>query len=269
MRKSGVLLLVCMLALAGRAAVIDTIRVHATKMNQEVAVVVVVPEGSKEKTFPVLYLLHGHGGNAETWVRHMNVTEFADRYGMILVCPDGKKSWYWDSPRHPDSQYETFVSKELIAHIDSLYPTVSHRSGRAITGFSMGGHGALWNAFRHPDVFGAAGSMSGGVDIRPFPNNWDMKVQLGERDLYSKVWDSYTVINQLTGLRASGLRIFFDCGVDDFFFAVNNALHQKMLKEKIDHEYVVRPGKHDWEYWRDAIEYQGFFFRRYFDESRK
>ena len=105
--------------------------------------------------------------------------DIADRDGLIFVCPDGKNSWYWDSPKDPSYRYETFVSSELVKYIDSEYSTVKDRSGRAITGLSMGGHGAMWLSFRHKDVFGAAGSTSGGVDIRPFPNNWEMNKLLG------------------------------------------------------------------------------------------
>lgn len=93
---------------------------------------------------------------------------------------DGKNSWYWDSPTHADSQYETFVSSELVKYIDTHYSTIKDRKGRAVTGLSMGGHGGMWLSIRHKDVFGAGGSTSGGVDIRPFPHEWKMKEQLGE-----------------------------------------------------------------------------------------
>ena len=68
-----------------------------------------------------------------------------------------------------DVRYETFISDELVKYVDSHYKTVADRKGRAITGLSMGGHGAMWNGLRHSDVFSAAGSTSGGVDYPPFP----------------------------------------------------------------------------------------------------
>ena len=71
----------------------------------------------------------------------------------------------------PESRYETFISKELIAYTDKNLNAIPDRSKRAITGLSMGGHGAMWNAIRHQDVFGAVGTTSGGMDIRPFPNS--------------------------------------------------------------------------------------------------
>ena len=72
----------------------------------------------------------------------------------------------------------------------------------------MGGHGALWLAIRHQDIFGAAGSTSGGVDIRPFPDNWDMKKQLGEYINNKEIWDNHTVINQINKLQ-DGTRHYF------------------------------------------------------------
>ena len=167
-----------------QAATVDTLSVWSASMNKGVEVVVVVPDGARTKTgpaYPVLYLLHGYSGSYMTWQRDVtDLRPLADAYGMIIACPDGENSWYWDSPLDPASQFETFVSQEFPDWIDAHYPTIPSREGRAITGLSMGGHGALWTALRHKDRFGAAGSTSGGVDIRPFPDSWEMKKQLGE-----------------------------------------------------------------------------------------
>lgn len=98
-------------------------------------------------------------------------------------------------------RYETFVSKELVNYIDKNFTTKAERGGRAVTGLSMGGHGSLWLSIRHKDVFGGGGSMSGGLDIRPFPNNWEMKKQLGEEASNKQRWDEHTVINQLDKIK--------------------------------------------------------------------
>jgi len=161
-------------------------------------------------------------------------------------------------------KYETYVAKELVDYIDHTYSTVKNKSGRAITGLSMGGHGALYLSFRHQDVFGAAGSMSGGVDIRPFPNNWDISKRLGTYAQNPQNWDKNTVINLLDLLKGSSLKIIFDCGVDDFFHDVNRNLHEKMLAAKIPHDYIERPGRHTWEYWENSIKYQFVFFNDFF-----
>lgn len=173
----------------------------------------------------------------------------------------------------------------MVKYIDKHYRTKADRTGRAITGFSMGGHGALWLAFRHPETFGACGSMSGGVDIRPFPDQWGMKRWLGEYADHPKVWDDYTVATQLYRLRPephvlggrsndwlgkSEVRrpaIIIDCGTDDFFYGVNLALHEAMLHNNIAHTFIVRPGSHNHDYWRNALEYQLLFFHNYFDRE--
>jgi S-formylglutathione hydrolase FrmB len=182
--------------------------------------------------------------------------------------PDGgTNSWYWDSPVDPTYKYETFVSKELVEYIDSHYKTRADRTGRAITGLSMGGHGGLWLGIRHQDVYGAAGSTSGGVDIRPFPKNWGMSLRLGTIEQNPKNWDEYTVINQVHLLKPDAMKLIIDCGTEDFFYEVNCALHQKLTEAKIPHDFYTRPGVHNWDYWRNSIKYQVLFFSNYFKSA--
>lgn len=252
------------------ASRIDTLKVRSDKMDRNIEVIVIVPEKSTPKhQCPTLYLLHGYGGNAHTWLGiKPELTTMAENDGIIIVCPNGENSWYWDSPLNSKSQFETFVSKELVEYIDNNYKTIKNRSGRAITGLSMGGHGALWLSIRHKETFGAGGSTSGGVDIRPFPNNWEMKKQLGDFNSNRKVWDNHTVINQLDKLKNGELSIIFDCGTSDFFFEVNNNLHMELLKRGINHDYITRPGVHDGNYWNNSIEYQWHYFCKFFKGYR-
>ena len=260
--------LVAFFALSVQAAVVDTIHVRSDAMNKEIQTVIVLP-GSGRTTAPVIYLLHGHGGIAKTWIGlKPNLPEIADQYGIIFVCPDGKNSWYWDSPVNPSYRYETFVAKELVNYIDANYPTIKDRTARAITGLSMGGHGAMWLSFRHKDIFGAAGSTSGGVDIRPFPNNWNMSEWLGKESENQEVWEKHTVINLVEHLKNGDLALIFDCGYSDFFFEVNNNFHEKLLKYKIDHDFIVRPGAHNGDYWRNSIDYQIVFFNKFFNRNK-
>ena len=257
-----------LVAISVKGAVVDTLDVYSEAMKKNVQVVVVSPDNNHVPK-PVVYLLHGYGGNAKTWLSMKpELKDIADRDGLIFVCPDGKNSWYWDSPKDPSYRYETFVSSELIKYIDSEYPTVKDRSGRAITGLSMGGHGAMWLSFRHKDVFGAAGSTSGGVDIRPFPNNWEMSKQLGSESDNQEVWNRHTAITQIDRIKNGELAIIFDCGYSDFFFEVNNDFHKKLLKYKIDHDFLVRPGSHNGEYWKNSIDYQIMFFKKFFDKNK-
>lgn len=252
----------------GQAARVDTVQVYSQKMGRYVRTLVVVPEKVDKAGSAVVYLLHGYGGDERDWLGiKPELKDYADRDSLFFVCPDGENSWYWDSPLNPASQFETFVSRELVAYVDSCYPTKACRGQRAITGFSMGGHGALWVAIRHKEVFGAAGSTSGGVDIRPFPDEWEMKKQIGERDSGRCNWDDYTVVNQLDSLKNGELQIIFDCGYDDFFREVNDQLHRKLLERGVMHDYIVRPGGHTVPYWNNAIDYQLLFFRKYFRRS--
>lgn len=244
-------------------AQVDTLVVFSEAMQKEVKNVVILPEGynPKGEETPVLYLLHGATGDYKNWVSRVpEIKELATVHDIIIVCPDGGyTSWYFDSPIDPQMQYETYVAKELVAAVDANYNTFSNTENRAITGLSMGGHGAFYLAFKHQDIFGVAGSMSGGVDIRPYPNNWDIKKRLGPYPENKALWESSSVVN-LVYLLDGDLKLIFDCGYDDFFFEDNRRLHQLLLERNIKHDYIERPGVHNWEYWANSIKYQMMFF---------
>lgn len=253
-----------------KAAVVDTIQVFSPSMQKNIKCVTVTPSSAKSnQALPVVYLLHGHGGNYASWVKDFKATvKLSDEYSLILVCPDGGyNSWYLDSPVDPTMRYETFVVGELIPHIDANYPTIANRNGRAISGLSMGGHGALYLSIRHQDKFSAAGSMSGGVDIRPFPNNWGMSKRLGSYAENPENWEQNTVINQLHRLTPNSLALTIDCGTEDFFFAVNEKLHEELLYRNIPHDYTTRPGAHNREYWSNSILYHLLFFKEHFSKN--
>jgi len=237
-------------------------------MKKYIKTCVVFPDSynDTERSFPALYLLHGAGSDYASWVNYFpQVMEFADQFNMIMVCPDGElTSWYFDSPIDSSMKYETFISKELVSFIDNTFNTINSREGRAIAGLSMGGHGAFYLAIRHQDIFGACGSMSGGVDFRPFPKNWDIAKRLGEKALYPENWEKNTVLSQLYLISDDRLAIIFDCGVDDFFIAGNRKLHEKLLYLNIKHDYIERPGGHTGEYFFNSFQYQVLYFDNYF-----
>ena len=245
MKKKKLLLIALLLVWVAPsfAAKVDTLLIKSPSMNKDVQVVVVTPDaalGKKAVACPAIYLLHGYGGNAKTWIGiKPNLPQIADEKGIIFVCPDGKNSWYWDSPLNPSYRYETFISSELVKYIDEHYKTIADRKGRAITGLSMGGHGAMWNAIRHKDTFGASGSTSGGMD-------------------------NHTVINQIDKIENGDLAIIVDCGEGDFFLNVNKDLHNRLFEKKIDHDFITRPGGHTGQYWNNSIDYQILFFDKFF-----
>jgi len=183
---------------------------------------------------------------------------------MVFVLPDGRNSWYWDAPADPRMQMESFITRELVPAMDAALPVRREASQRAITGLSMGGHGALWLAMRHPDIFGSAGSMSGGVDIRPFPKSWNMPDRLGAKADYPQRWEEHTVVNLVPTLKPGMLNITVDCGTDDFFAGVNRELHRRLLDAGIPHDYTERPGGHSHAYWANSIRYHLLFFNEVF-----
>ncbi|HVX26564.1 MAG TPA: alpha/beta hydrolase family protein [Parafilimonas sp.] len=267
-------LCVCVLiavALFSKAATVDTAVIYSQCMHKNVKCVVITPDRYQTDTthLPVLYLLHGWSGNYSDWVlSDPGLLNEVDKNGFIVVCPDGDyDSWYLNSPVDTTMQYETNVALEIPAYIDAHYRTIASRNARAITGLSMGGHGALYLALKHKDIFGAAGSMSGGVDFRPFPEKWGIKKYLGDYNSNKENWDKNVVINLVDSLQNGELKIIFDCGVNDFFIQVNRDLHQKLLDKKIDHDYTERPGEHNWNYWNNSIKYQMLFFHQFFTDN--
>lgn len=248
-------------------AAVDTVQVYSRAMSKKISNVVIHPETAQDAPLPVLYLLHGAYGSHVNWITRVpEIQEYADQYQVLIVCPDGDTtSWYFDSPIDTAFRYETYISRELVSHIDSAYQTIATREGRAITGLSMGGHGAFYLAFRHPDIWGAAGSMSGGMDLRPFPDNWSLTQRLGPYATHRNNWEDNSVVNMLHLLsKKHPLALIFDCGKDDFFLNVNRALKQEMDYRNIPHTYIERPGAHNWDYWREAVQYQLLFFEAFF-----
>jgi S-formylglutathione hydrolase FrmB len=167
-------------------------------------------------------------------------------------------------------RYETYYAKELIDYIDNHYPTINDPKGRGILGLSMGGHGAFYLALKHQDKYGAAGSMSGGVDFLNNENkwkSWGLPIVLGPFTRDSTIWKSHTVVNMLDLYKTnSTLQLNFDCGLEDqYFVAANRLLHCRLLAKGINHNYAERPGMHHFTYWQKAIQYQMIFFSNYFN----
>ena len=266
-----ILVLLGMQAIAGN---VDTIQIQSNYLKKATKFVVIQPsnQGQQNNTqarYPVVYLLNGYDGNYAQWTKTApQLAKTADDLKMIFVYPDGgKSSWYFDSPLDSNMQYESYIIKELVPYVDANFPTKANPKSRAITGLSMGGHGGLYLAIRHSDVFGAAGSTSGGFDFRPFPKSWNLPNILGEYETNQTRWYEYTVMRQVELLTNNQLAIIFDCGVDDIFINVNRALHEKLLQLKIDHDYIERSGGHNHAYWRSSIDFQILFFHQFFQKK--
>ena len=250
------------------AARVETLEIPSAAMQKTYRANVVLPDSyaNSGAAYPVLYLLHGAYGHFDDWLSKTPdktlVPRLADQYNIIIVMPEGETfSFYLDSPIKKDSRFETYITQEVIPKIDNTYRTVANNKGRVITGLSMGGHGALYLATRHPDLFGAAGSMSGAVDIASMDGyTQEFESVLGRRGATPNYYAANAVINMVDQMKTNGLPLIIDCGVDDFLISYNRDLHQRLLANKTPHDYTERPGAHTWEYWQNALPFHVLFF---------
>ena len=269
MKRLLLILMIVVAANATNAFVTDTLTfVVPEYLPEAMKVTVITPETERPaKGFPTVYLLNGYGGDYRSWgTIRPDLGDLADKYGVVMVMPSGMNSWYWDSPTNPAMKMESFIVDSLVTYIDRNYPTDTRAENRAITGLSMGGHGGLWLSLRHPDVWKNGGSTSGGVNIVPFKEKWQMKNALGNYDDNPEIWNTHTVINMVPQLTPGQNNIIFDCGSEDFFAEVNADLHKAMLEAGIPHDYISRPGTHNSAYWANALPYQLMFFKTKFVE---
>ncbi|MCZ8198587.1 MAG: alpha/beta hydrolase family protein [Flavobacterium sp.] len=258
------------------AAKVDTLQIASKAMNKNYYAAVVTPNSyAKSKSnFPVLYLLHGAYGHFNDWLKktpNKNVVkDLADQYNIIIVMPEGETfSFYIDSPVNKESQFETYITQEVIQKIDGTYRTIANKNGRVITGLSMGGHGALYLSSKHPELFCAAGSMSGAVDLNYMltPEGIERTKTLfgpilGDEVLSPAAYKRYAVMDKIDTIKENKLPLYIDCGVDDFLIENNRELHRRLVYNKIQHEYTERPGAHTWEYWDNALPYHILFFSK-------
>lgn len=271
MRKIGFLFPAFFFGLSLFAATVDTVEIRSEAMNKVRKCVVIVPGNDKKQNelYPTVYLLHGFGGNYSNWLlRVPALQDYADGYRLIIVCPDGEfGSWYFDSPVDSSFRYETYVSKEVPAFVEAHYPAIKDRKARAISGLSMGGHGALFLGFRHADFFGACGSMSGALVIERITRGFQVEKRLGDTSNKER-YNEYSIMKQMESYPGDSLAVIMDSGTEDPIVEMSRMAHRKMLALKIPHDYIERPGRHDWSYWRTAVQFQLLFFRNYFNRSR-
>jgi len=268
MKKLLIFILLITYGCQSYAAQVETLKVKSVVMDKYINNIVILPESYKtqQKKYPVVYLLHGAGGNHRDWLNGVpKIKEYANNFQIIIVCPNGgKTSWYFDSLVDLHSQYETYIAKELVQAMDATYNTIQNANARAITGLSMGGHGAFYLAFKHPKIWGAAGSMSGGLDLCPFSNNWEIYKRLGNYNTNKNRWEEHSVINMIDEYELKQLHLIFDCGTDDFFYEVNKRFATKLKQCDIPHQFIERDGAHNWEFWIESVKLHLSFFDDFF-----
>lgn len=265
------LLLTLFAGQAAFAGTVDTVTIYSAAMRKNFKCVVIKPDAYTKgnKAYPTVYLLHGHSGAFRNWIRNVpQLKKYADDYGMLIVCPDGAySSWYLDSPVDTTMRFETYIAKEVPAFIDAKYRTIKDRNARAITGLSMGGHGGLYLGFRHAGFFSACGSMSGAFLLEYIKSGFDVEKRLGDTLTNRHYYTEFTIMKEMENYPKDSVAIIMDCGIDDFIFDMSRAAHQKMLALNIPHDYIERPGKHNWAYWANAVQYQLLYFSNHFQQQ--
>lgn len=195
------------------------------------------------KKYPVLYLLHGMGGDNNDWINNNTLTVTNNAVvklvcpELIVVMPDGNNDFYVDGYTS-GIRYDTFFQKDLIPYIESHYPCLTDKNSRAVAGLSMGGYGAVYHAFTCPDKFCLAYSMSGAV----------MGVGSAATPSLQKIFEDkgYSFSNF-----ASLPELVLECGSEDpLCLGANILLHNYLLSVQFEHTYTLRTGTHDWVFWR-------------------
>lgn len=238
-------------------------------LGREVKYAVYLPEGydTGDRSYPVLYLLHGLGDDHRGWSLQGELQAIADRAvaegaatPMIIVMPDAGRTWYVNR-FDGKVNYEDMFFEELIPHVEKNYRARTEKECRAIAGLSMGGYGSLLYALHRPEMFAAACPLSAAVftegELRErggaFPQLFE---ELFGPGIVTECWRMNSVLDLMAAMpddRKGTVRWRIDCGDDDFLFRGNSALHVLMRERGIPHEYRVRDGGHSWTYWRTGL----------------
>ncbi|KKM03408.1 hypothetical protein LCGC14_1774710 [marine sediment metagenome] len=207
---------------------------------------VILPDGPGP--FGVLYLLHGLSDDHSIWQRRTSLERYVAELPLIVVMPDGHRSFYCNDPRPGGCAYEDHMVADVVGFVDRTFRTVPEARARAIGGLSMGGYGSMMLALRHPDVFGVVGAHSSAFEFA--------HVSLPEQDeindfaaaLPADKYDCFALAEGLAGSDSlPALR--FDCGTEDFLLEANRNFHAHLEKLEIAHEYAEHPGEHNWDHW--------------------
>ena len=206
------------------------------------------------KGCPTLFLLHGWSGDYSNWSTRVPLQEVCDKYGFVVVCPDGfYNSWYVNSTDPEGMQWRDFFDKELYPAIEERYHTVPDSC--FITGLSMGGHGALNIFIDDPSRFRAAGSMSGVADLgRISLANSEVAKVIGPFSHKNRRFYEESAINRISQIEGTEKLLVISCGYDDVFCIHSKLFSEKCRELKIPHVLLLSPGKHTWTYWDFALD---------------
>lgn len=228
---------------------------QGNSLQKMTSATVILPEG-KSGPFPVMYLLHGLSDDHTAWTRRTSIERYVQELPLIVVMPNGERSFYTDSQSNPKAAFETNIVQDVMGFVDKTFQTVATREGRVVAGLSMGGYGAVKLALKHPDLFCAAVSHSGAVGFaqRNFTSTdeWAQEwIPIFGANPQGSDNDCFALAERSNETTRPALRI--DCGVDDFLIESNRAFHTHLQTLGYAHEYAEHPGGHTWVYWNKTI----------------
>ncbi len=222
---------------------------------------------TSQRSYPVLYLLHGGGDDQTGWVQFgevLHITDKAIREGiatpMVIIMPDantGRRGYQNDI--NGEWRYEDFFFQELMPFVEKKYRIKGEKRYRAVAGLSMGGFGSFLYALHRPDLFSSACPLSAATGPASIE---ELRRRLAQSNTtaadttierYFKTQNVLSMINSMPDSMRRAVRWYIDCGDDDFLYEGNSLAHIALRKREIPHEFRVRDGAHNWSYWRQAL----------------
>ena len=241
---------------------------------------------TSQRSYPVIYLLHGSSDNETAWIQFGEAGRILDKSikngdspPAIVIMPDAKLTWYSNDAKKKDAWRDMFVN-EFIPTIEMNYRIRAKKEFRAIAGLSMGGFGALSIALNYPDMFSICVPMSAALYTNEDVINMNgdsysdrfeeiCGIGLQGNNRISNSWNEvnpFDLLEKLPVEKANSIKYYLDCGDEDRLLKGNMFIHLKMNELNIQHEFRVRNGKHEWAYWRsglvDALKFIGDNFHR-------
>jgi len=268
--------------------VIEQKIVKSTILGKDVKYTIYLPADydHSDRTYPVVYLLHGFSDDNTGWLQFGEINRYADKAiaegtipPMIIVMPNGDSSFYINSYDGKE-KYEDFFVKEFMPAVEKNYRIKAQKRYRGIAGLSMGGYGSLIYALKYPDLFAAAAPLSAAVitddELLAIPEknydySWGPLFGRGSqgKDRLNQYWYANSVLKIIETKSAEDLkkvRYWIDCGDDDFLTVGNCMLHIALVQKRVPHEFRMRDGSHSWTYWRtgitDALQFIGQSFHQ-------
>lgn len=237
---------------------------YSGSLDREISYYIYLPPeyGLAQRRYPVLYMLHGGGGDKDEWpayglidtVDHLIVSK--EIRPFLVVLPQGDYG-YWVNHINDGPRWADYVAFDLVRHIDSSFRTLPEGERRAVGGLSMGGYGALLISFNQPFIFGAVGAHS--PSLRAEHELEELTAVVGTGAEFERR-DPVRLAQTARGIER--LQIWIDIGEEDPWLLRAEELHLALERRGIEHEWNVLPGDHSGDYWqRNIVTYLRFYDR--------